>query len=70
MIIKKLKEIALRRIVFYLTEILKIENYWNKEVVLYGIVMKETYGYKLDELNVKFVELKIEILKSLFNVGK
>ena len=70
MIIKKLKKMALRKIISYLTEIQNIENYWNKEIALYGKAMKGSYSYKLDELNLKFVELKISFLKAWFKLDE
>ena len=67
---KKLKKMVIRKIVSYLTEILNIQNYLNKEIALYGVAMKETLMYKNEEIRLKFIELKIDFLKAWFKLDE
>jgi len=64
----KIKKCAENKIRKLLQDKIEIQKEINKEISIYGIGFMNTMWGKSKELNIAVIELKIEILKTIFKI--
>jgi len=62
---KYFRKIAIKKTGLLLKEATVLYNYQTDMLLLHDVIWKKTLGYASNEFQIKWIELKIEILRSL-----